>query len=172
MDPVDELVEASSYSLFAPATLQDIRNRLSCIAASECDCGESPHENAVHDLIADDVPVLLRVIEKQAEKIKQLTHGEMGDHIAQLVSWNDEHNVPSDIRMLKISEEYGEATDAYLGYLGANPRKGVTNGVETVWLELADTALAALVAIESLGGDPESELLNRITFVKTRLGLT
>ncbi|OBK22560.1 hypothetical protein A5635_21790 [Mycobacterium asiaticum] len=96
----------------------------------------------------------------------------MRDDIAQLAAWNDRHNVSVDIRMLKISEEYGEATDAYLGYLGANPRKGVTNGVETVWLELADTALAALVAIESLGGDPESELLNRIEFVRTRLGLS
>lgn len=172
MNPVDELVEASSYSLFAPATLQDIRNRLSFIAASECNCGDGIHENAVHDLIEDDVPVLLRVIEAQAEKIEQLSHSDMGDHVSQLVAWNDEHNVPADIRMLKISEEYGEATDAYLGYLGANPRKGITNGVEAVWTELADTALAALVAIGSLGGDAESELLSRIAFVKARLNLT
>ena len=91
------------------------------------------------------------------------------DDVAWLSAWNDRHGVDPHIRMLKISEEYGEATDAYLGYLGANPRKGVTNDIDKVWLELADTALAALVAIESLGGDPESELLQRIAFVKARL---
>lgn len=91
------------------------------------------------------------------------------DDVAWLAAWNDQRHVDQHIRMLKISEEYGEATEAYLGYLGANPRKGVTNGIEQVWLELADTALAALVAIESLGGDPESELLQRIAFVRARL---
>jgi hypothetical protein len=91
------------------------------------------------------------------------------DDVAWLAAWNDQHDVDPHIRMLKISEEYGEATEAYLGYLGANPRKGVTNGIADVWSELADTALAALVAIESLGGDPESELLQRIGFVRARL---
>lgn len=91
------------------------------------------------------------------------------DDVAWLCAWNDEHGVDNHIRMLKISEEYGEATDAYLGYLGANPRKGVTNAIDKVWSELADIALAALVAIKSLGGDPESELLQRIAFVRNRL---
>ncbi|ANW67624.1 hypothetical protein BCA37_10660 [Mycobacterium sp. djl-10] len=101
--------------------------------------------------------------------IRQHTGIGICDDVAWLKVWNDQRGVDQHIRMLKISEEYGEATEAYLGYLGANPRNGVTNGLDKVLLELADTALAALVAIASLGGDPESELLQRIAFVKARL---
>lgn len=68
---IDALVQAASDSLFAPETLDDIRQRLVFIQASECNCGDSPHENALHDLVDDDVPVLLRVIE-------QLTAGRTG----------------------------------------------------------------------------------------------
>lgn len=70
---IDDLVQASSDSLFAPETLEDIRCRLSFIAASECNCPEGPHENALHDLADDDVPVLLRVIEQMAAEIARLS---------------------------------------------------------------------------------------------------
>ena len=50
-------------SIFEPESLQEIRDRLAFIEASECDCGgDSPHLNALHDLALCDMPALLRVI--------------------------------------------------------------------------------------------------------------
>lgn len=92
------------------------------------------------------------------------------DNIAQwLVDWNDAHAVPEHIRILKLSEEVGEVAEAYLGMTGTNPRKGQTHDIEDVRSELADVALAALVAIASLNGNPMAELAERARFVKQRL---
>jgi NTP pyrophosphatase (non-canonical NTP hydrolase) len=57
-------------------------------------------------------------------------------------------------RILKVTEEAGEAAQAWIGALGQNPRKGVTHTHEQVAGELADVAFTALVAIASLGFDP------------------
>jgi NTP pyrophosphatase (non-canonical NTP hydrolase) len=54
-------------------------------------------------------------------------------------------------RILKVTEEAGEAARAWIGTVGQNPRKGVTHSRQDVADELADVALTALVAIESLG---------------------
>jgi NTP pyrophosphatase (non-canonical NTP hydrolase) len=56
-------------------------------------------------------------------------------------------------RILKVTEEAGEAAGAWIGVLGQNPRKGVTHSRDDVVAELADVAITALVAIESLGFD-------------------
>ncbi|MFK3982202.1 hypothetical protein ACI2K4_17715 [Micromonospora sp. NPDC050397] len=63
-------------------------------------------------------------------------------------------------RVLKVAEEAGEAAGAWIGVLGQNPRKGVTHTPAEVAGELADVALAALIAIESLGFDAR-EVLDR-----------
>lgn len=86
IEAIDELIQASSDSLFAPETLEDIRCRLSFIEASECNCNEGPHENALHDLADDDVPVLLRVVEKQAADIERLKVAckTLGDMVARM----------------------------------------------------------------------------------------
>ncbi|SDS70750.1 MazG-like family protein [Actinoplanes derwentensis] len=57
-------------------------------------------------------------------------------------------------RILKITEEAGEVTQAWLGVLGQNPRKGITHTVDDVVGELADVVFTGLVAIASLGADP------------------
>lgn len=69
-DDINQLVQAASTSLFSPESLDDIRCRLSFIEASECNCGEGPHENAIHDLIEDDVPVLFHVIHCLAAELE------------------------------------------------------------------------------------------------------
>lgn len=75
IDP-DEVMQAHRLtpdgSLFSPSTLQEVRDRLEYIDAYECDCGETPHEDALHDLAHDDVPALLRVIEHQAAENERL----------------------------------------------------------------------------------------------------
>lgn len=49
-------------------------------------------------------------------------------------------------RLLKIQEEAGEVAQAYIGWTGANPRKGQENGREKVEDELLDVAITALIA--------------------------
>lgn len=71
-DTADELLESHKFSpdgsIWAPETLQQVRDRLEFIDAHECDCDELPHSSALHDLAHDDVPVLLRVIEQLAPR--------------------------------------------------------------------------------------------------------
>lgn len=50
-------------SIFAPRSLQDIRDRHARSNQLVCNCLDSDHENALHDLAINDVPVLLRLIE-------------------------------------------------------------------------------------------------------------
>ncbi|MFC4072755.1 MazG-like family protein [Actinoplanes subglobosus] len=61
-------------------------------------------------------------------------------------------------RIMKVTEEAGEATQAWIGVLGQNPRKGVTHTTDDVVNELADVVFTALVAIASLGADPRQAI--------------
>jgi NTP pyrophosphatase (non-canonical NTP hydrolase) len=72
-------------------------------------------------------------------------------------------------RILKVTEEAGEAAGAWIGLTGQNPRKGVTHSLDDVAGELADVALTALVAIESLGLDARQVLRTRAERVQGRL---
>ncbi|WP_230393383.1 MazG-like family protein [Plantactinospora alkalitolerans] len=72
-------------------------------------------------------------------------------------------------RILKVTEEAGEAAGAWIGMTGQNPRKGVTHSLDDVAGELADVALTALVAIESLGLDARQVLRTRADRVQGRL---
>ena len=73
-------------------------------------------------------------------------------------------------RILKVTEEAGEAAGAWIGVIGQNPRKGVTHSQDDVAAELADVALTALVAIESLGLDARQILNDCANKVLARLG--
>ncbi|MBO4208349.1 hypothetical protein [Micromonospora echinofusca] len=73
-------------------------------------------------------------------------------------------------RILKVTEEAGEAAAAWIGVLGQNPRKGVTHRRADVAAELADVAFTALVAIASLGLDPREHLDAVAGKVAARLG--
>jgi NTP pyrophosphatase (non-canonical NTP hydrolase) len=66
-------------------------------------------------------------------------------------------------RIMKITEEAGEAAQAWIGVLGQNPRKGVTHTTGDVVGELADVVFTALVAIASLGGDPRQAVQDVVT---------
>ncbi|MDI6102328.1 MazG-like family protein [Actinoplanes sp. NEAU-A12] len=61
-------------------------------------------------------------------------------------------------RIMKITEEAGEAAQAWIGLLGQNPRKGVTHTTDDVVGELADVVFTAMVAISSLGADPRKAI--------------
>ncbi|SCF19339.1 MazG-like family protein [Micromonospora chokoriensis] len=88
-------------------------------------------------------------------------------------SWLDNANGTGQTeltcRILKLTEEAGEASAAWIGLLGQNPRKGVTHTHEDVAAELADVAFTALVAIESLGLDAQTVLGTCAAKVSSRL---
>lgn len=54
-------------------------------------------------------------------------------------------NLPN--QLIKIQEELGEAAEAYIGWVGTNPRKGVTHTKHDVAMELADVVITALLGI-------------------------
>jgi len=86
--------------------------------------------------------------------------------------WLDAANGTGDLeltcRILKVTEEAGEAAGAWIGVLGQNPRKGVTHDRNDVAGELADVAITALVAIESLGFDAQQVLADCASKVSRR----
>jgi len=56
-------------------------------------------------------------------------------------------------RIMKIGEEMGEVVEAFLGALGQNPRKGITNGLDKVGDELTDVVITSWVAMYTVLGE-------------------
>lgn len=57
------------------------------------------------------------------------------------------------LRIMKLTEEAGEVTQAVIGTLGQNPRKGVTHTWDDVQAELCDVMFTAMVALTTLTPD-------------------
>jgi NTP pyrophosphatase (non-canonical NTP hydrolase) len=80
------------------------------------------------------------------------------DTIDEIVDWLDASSTfPPEterlLRIMKITEEAGEVSQAVIGVLGQNPRKGITHSWEDVAAELSDVILTAMVALTSLNPD-------------------
>lgn len=95
--------------------------------------------------------------------------------LAALVAWLDTTNGQSDhetaMRLMKVTEEAGEAVAAYIGTVGQNPRKGRTHTADDVAAELCDVALTALVALHSFTDDPEAMFREHLAAVAARAGV-
>lgn len=100
----------------------------------------------------------------------------MWDTVARLSDWLDSHSRDNDVtpevarllRVLKLSEEVGETTQAVIGALGANPRKGVTHSWRDVEHELCDVIVTAMVALTTLNPDARTVFSERLEHVATR----
>jgi hypothetical protein len=57
------------------------------------------------------------------------------------------------MRVLKLTEEAGEAAAAYIGMVGQNPRWGVTHTLANLLGELADVAPTELCAVQHFTQD-------------------
>ena len=57
------------------------------------------------------------------------------------------------LRIMKLTEEAGEVTEAVSGTLGQNPRKGITHTWDDVQAELCDVIFSAMVALTTLTTD-------------------
>lgn len=73
------------------------------------------------------------------------------------------------VRLMKLSEEVGEVMQAYIGFVGANKRKGVHTTGENVALELCDVVITAMVALHDWTGDPEALLKEQLQNLKIRM---
>lgn len=56
-------------------------------------------------------------------------------------------------RIAKVSEELGEAVNAFILYTGQNPRKQRSDSIHDTLNELADVAITALLAIQHFTKD-------------------
>lgn len=94
--------------------------------------------------------------------------------IERLVAWLDENNGRSvheiTLRLLKISEEAGEVAQAWIGYIGQNPRKGVTNTSADVADELCDVIVTAMVALGSVIDDPARHFAGKLAEIARKRG--
>lgn len=74
------------------------------------------------------------------------------------------------MRLMKVTEEAGEASAAYIGMTGQNPRKGTTHTPGDVADELCDVIIAAAVALNAFAPDPWAALDTKLHAVIRRLG--
>ncbi|MGW6746549.1 NUDIX domain-containing protein [Streptomyces sp. NPDC055025] len=88
------------------------------------------------------------------------------DHVRAIVTWLDARNGTgrdeTALRLLKVTEEAGEAAQAYIGMRGQNPRKGISHTRADVATELCDVIVTAMVALHAFEDDP-AELLTTVT---------
>ncbi|MFI2435717.1 MazG-like family protein [Streptomyces sp. NPDC018693] len=75
------------------------------------------------------------------------------------------------LRMLKLSEEVGEAAQAVIGATGQNPRKGTSHTWDDVRGELCDVVITALVALRTLSPEPREVLARHLARVAERSGI-
>jgi hypothetical protein len=74
------------------------------------------------------------------------------------LDWRNTHLTGKEddaMRVLKLGEEIGEASRAYIGMTGQNPRKGYTHTERQFLDELADVAVTALCAIQHFTQDED-----------------
>jgi NTP pyrophosphatase (non-canonical NTP hydrolase)/ADP-ribose pyrophosphatase YjhB (NUDIX family) len=82
-------------------------------------------------------------------------------------------DVPAEVRLLKLTEEVGEAAEAFIGMRGLNARKGICRSRDDLLAELADVIITA-VAMSGITGDTDEarvHLEQRLAVVTERAGL-
>jgi NTP pyrophosphatase (non-canonical NTP hydrolase) len=83
-------------------------------------------------------------------------------------------DVPAEVRLLKLTEEVGEAAEALIGMQGLNSRKGTCRSRDDLLAELADVIIAAAIAMSGIAGDVDQarrHLEQRLAAVTERAGL-
>jgi len=83
-------------------------------------------------------------------------------------------DVPAEIRLLKLTEEVGEAAEALIGMQGLNSRKGTCRSRDDLLAELSDVIITAAVAMSGIAGDVDQargHLERRLAVVIERAGL-
>lgn len=103
-------------------------------------------------------------------------HPDPWETVDRLHGWLESHNrrAPREdllLRVLKLSEEVGEVSEAVIGAMGQNPRKGVSHTWDDVRAELCDVIVTAMVALRTLTPDAEAVLAAHLRHVTDRSGI-
>lgn len=97
------------------------------------------------------------------------------DATKRLASWLDENSLKTreehGLRCMKVCEEAGEVAQAWIGFIGQNPRKGASHTLREVVKELGDVVFAALVALESITGNSRAIVETRARETIQRVNL-
>jgi NTP pyrophosphatase (non-canonical NTP hydrolase) len=96
----------------------------------------------------------------------------MWDQVGHLHAFHGD--VPVETRLLKLTEEVGEAAEAFIGMQGLNARKGICRSRDDLLAELADVIITAAVAMSGVTGDVDearNHLERRLVAVTERAGL-
>ncbi len=96
----------------------------------------------------------------------------MWEHIARLHEFYGD--VPTEMGILKLTEEIGEAAEALIVMRGMNSRKGVCRTREDLLNELADVIITAAVVMAEVAGGAEqagAHFGRRLAVVTGRAGL-
>ncbi|WP_282702216.1 MazG-like family protein [Streptomyces sp. CC219B] len=72
------------------------------------------------------------------------------------------------LRILKLSEEVGEVSEAVIGVTGQNLRKGITHSWDDVQAELCDVVITALIALRTLTPDAREVFARHLARVTER----
>lgn len=78
-------------------------------------------------------------------------------------------NQSPEMRLLKLMEEVGEVSQAFIGVQGANTRKGISHSYNDLAKELCDVAITAMVALHDYVEDPVEYLGNHIEKIGARV---
>ena len=98
---------------------------------------------------------------------------EVWDEAFRFAKWFDQHSsLPPEAkpmaRVMKLTEETGEAAQALIGVMGENPRKGITHSWEDVAAELCDVIFTAMVALVTITPDAERVFGEHLAFLRER----
>lgn len=97
----------------------------------------------------------------------------MWDTIRDLVAWLDRNNGTGEhetaMRLLKVTEEAGEAAQAYITSRGQNPRKPKTGTDHDVADELVDVVVTALTALHSFALNPQAHFEAKLRQIRDRV---
>lgn len=120
--------------------------------------------------IAPEVPEQMA----DAYRAEVLAEADPWPVIDRLVAWLDQNNGRSHteitLRLLKISEEAGEVAQAWIGYTGQNPRKGVTHSAGDVADELCDVIVTAMVALYCVTDFPARHFAGKLAEIAAKRG--
>ncbi|QNS06560.1 MazG-like family protein [Streptomyces xanthii] len=102
-----------------------------------------------------------------------MTDDELWANIGRLRAWLDDasEQPPREallLRVLKLSEEVGEVSEAAIGAIGQNPRKGHSHTWQDVESELCDVVVTALVALSTVTPDARARLSAHVAGVAER----
>lgn len=91
------------------------------------------------------------------------------DRIPPVSSDNPDDGIGPEVRLMKLSEEVGEVMQAYIGFVGANKRKGMYATADDVANELTDVIITAMVALYDWTLGPEELLKLKVRALSMRV---